>query len=207
MQVLNKTLGSKGQGTACIVGVRKGSPEAAVLEAWLAERIDVVRYEERAGTAAYYVDYDEGAALPGRFIRSLRDRIQTLNQPIPEPFKVIPVHRLKGRVRLRITGIAEHELATLTMLAGGLPGVRSTKHIPGGRTVLVVYNPEKVSERFIVAGLFKSDPSEWAREWHEPAPPRWLAALSGTSTLVACLTGAAPFSWLAIAVMLNTVRP
>jgi len=196
-----------GRGRACIVGVRKGSGAARALEGWLSERIDVIRFEQRAGSEAFYADYDDGAAVPGRFIRSLRDKIFTLNRPLPERFSVTPVLRLKGRVRLRVTGIAERQLSTLTMLAGGLPGVKSTKHVRGGRTMLVVYDPQKVSERFIVAGLLRSDPAEWSRDWHEPAPTRWIAALSGTSTLIACIVGAAPFPVLAAAVLLNTVRP
>ncbi len=207
LSVLYKLRGTKGCGRACIAGVEKDSAQARALKAWLAERIDVLHFEQRAGTGAFYVDYDDGAALPGRFIRSLRDKVHTINRPSPEPFTITAVHSLKGRVRLRVTGIGEQELATLTMLAGGLPGVTGTRHIRGGRTMLVVYDPEKVSERFIIAGLLKSDPAEWAREWHEPAPTRWLAALSGTSTLIACLAGAAPFPFLAAAVMLNTIRP
>ncbi len=196
---------NKGPGRACIVGVRAGSAEARTLEAWLAERLDVLRIERRPATGAFYVDYDDGTALPGRFVRSLRDKIHTLNHPPPEPFTITPVHSLKGRVRLRVTGISERELATLTMQGGGLPGVTHTKHIRGGRTMLVAYDPEKVSERFIVAGLLKSDPAEWARAWHEPAPVRWLGALSGTSTLIACLAKAAPFRVLAIAVLLSSL--
>ena len=207
LKLLFKEHGNQGRGRACIAGVWKGTSEALLLAAWLESRIDVVRFEQRAGTGAFYVDYDDGDALPGRFIRSLRDRIHSLNVPPPEPFDVIAVHRMKGRVRLKVTGIGERELATLAMHAAGLPGVKSTRHIPGGRTMLVIYDPEKVSERFIITGLLRSDPAEWARDWHEPAPTRWLAALSGTSTLIACLAGVAPFSWLAIAVMLNTVRP
>src|SRR5208337_1362913 len=149
-----------GRGRACIVGVRKDSAAARALEAWLAERIDVIRFEQRTGSEAFYADYDDGAALSGRFIRNLRDKVYTLNRPCPEPFSVTPVHRLKGRVRLRVTGIAERQLSTLTMLAGGLPGVKSTRHVRGGRTMLVVYDPQKVSERFIVAGLLRSDPAE-----------------------------------------------
>jgi len=207
LRVLFKERGTKGRGRACITGVHKGSAEASVLESWLAERIDVIHFEQRVGAGAFYVDYDDGDALPGRFIRSLRDKIHTLNRPTPEPFRVTPVRSMKGRVRLRITGIGERQLATLTMLAGGLPGVKNTKHVRGGRTMLVEYDPEKVTERFIITGLLKSEPAEWARDWHEPAPIRWLAALSGTSTLIACLAGAAPFSILAAAVMLNTIRP
>jgi Cu2+-exporting ATPase len=196
---------NKGPGCTCIIGVRTGSRQARALEAWLAQRIDVLGFEHRHASGALYVDYDDGAALPGRFVRSLRDKIQTLNHPSAEPFTINPVHSMTGRVRLRVTGIGERELATLTMLACGLPGVRHTRHVPGGRTMLVVYDPEKVSERFIVAGLLKSDPSEWAREWHEPSPTRWLGALSGTSTLIACLAGAAPFPVLASFVLLSTL--
>jgi len=197
----------KAPGRACILGVRKGSAPARALKAWLADRVDVVGFEHRSTAGAIYVDYDDGAALPGRFIRCLRDRVHTLNRPRPEPFTVVPVHAMRGRVRLRVTGIGERELATLTMLASGLPGVRQTKHIRVGRTMLVIYDPEKVSEKFIVTGLLKSDPAEWAREWHEPTPTRWLAALSGSTTLIACLAGAAPFPLLAFAVALNTLRP
>ncbi|HMK86209.1 MAG TPA: heavy metal translocating P-type ATPase [Steroidobacteraceae bacterium] len=196
---------AKGPGRACIVGVREGTAEARALEAWLAERIDAIGFERRPATGALYVDYDDGAALTGRFLRSLRDKIYTLNHPGTELFTVTAVHSMKGRVRLRVTGIGQRELATLTMLAGGLPGVRQTKHIPGGRTMLVAYDPDKVSERFIVAGLLKSDPAEWAREWHEPAPTRWIGALSGTSTLIACLLRAAPFPVLALFVLLSTL--
>ena len=194
-----------GPGRACIVGVRKGSLEARALEAWLAERIDVLRFEYRSAAGTLNTDYDDGAALPGRFIRSLRDKIHTLNQPRPQPFTVTPVRSLNGRVRLCVTGIGERELATLTMLAGGLPGVKHTKHVPGGRTMLVVYDPQKVTESFIVAALMRSDPSEWTREWHEPASVRWIGALSGTSTLIACLMSAAPFPLLASAVVLSAL--
>jgi Cu2+-exporting ATPase len=198
---------NKGRGRAVIVGAPKNSVEADALEAWLAARIDVVRFERHTGSGEFYVDYDDGIALPGRFIRSLRDKIHTLKRIGTEPFNVTPVHSLKGRVRVRVNGIGERELATLTMLAGGLSGVKQTRHFRGGCTMLVEYDPKKVSERFILAALLKSDPSEWAREWHEPTPTRWIAALSGTSTLIACITHAAPFPLLALAVALNTLRP
>ena len=202
LQVFNK-----GPGRACIVGARKNSAETRAFKAWLAERIDVVRFEQRIGSGTFYVDYDDGTALPGRFIRGLRDKIHTLNRTKPEPFGIKPVHSLTGRVRLRVNGIKERELATLTMLAGGLQGVKSTKHLPGGRTMLVVYDPETVSEGLILEALWKSDPAEWAREWHKPAPIRWGGALAGTSVLFMCLTRAVPFPWLALGIALNTVRP
>ena len=197
----------RGRGRACVTGARKDSAEANALEAWLAERIDVACFEQRIGTGTFYVEYDDGAALSGRFIRSLRDKIHTLNRTKPEPFNIKPVHSLRGRVRLEVTGISERQFATLAMLTAGLPGVKRTKHLPGSRTTLVVYDPEKASEGFILETLLKSNPDDWAREWHKPTPIRWVGALAGTSTLIACLTGAAPFWWLAAAITLNTARP
>ena len=197
----------KGCGRACVIGARRDSAEASALAAWLAERIDVVRFEQRIGIGAFYVDYDDGAALPGRFVRSLREKIHTLNRANPEPFDITPVHSIKGRVRLLVTGIKERDLATLTMLAGGLPGVKRTKHVPGGRTMLVVYDPQKITEGLIVALLLKSDPAEWARDWHEPTPIRWGGALASTGVLLTCLTGAVSFPWLALGVVENSLRP
>jgi Cu2+-exporting ATPase len=202
LQVFNK-----GRGRACVIGACKGSGEASALAAWLAERIDVVRFEQRIGTGAFYVDYSDGTALAGRFIRSLRDKIHTLNRANPEPFDITPVHSLRGRVRLQVTGIKERDLATLTMLAGGLPGVIRTKHLSGGRTTLVVYDPDKVSEGLIRATLLKSDPAEWARDWHEPTPIRWGGALACTGVLLMCLTGAVSFPWLVVGVVQNSLRP
>jgi len=197
----------KGRGRACIAGASKGSPETAALETWLAERIDVVRFEHRTGTCAFYVDYDDGAALPGRFLRSLRDKVHTLSRPTPKPLGFKSEHSLKGRVRVQVDGITERHLDTLTMLSAGLPGVTHTKHHPASTTILFKYDPDKVSEELILAALWKSDPADWAREWHRPVPIRWGAALSGTSVLFMCLTRAASFQWLAFGIVLNTLRP
>jgi P-type Cu2+ transporter len=197
----------KGGGRACVVGALKNSPEAAALAAWLGERIDVTRFEQRIGSGTFYVDYDDGTALPGRFLRSLRDKVHTLSRPEPEPFDIEPVHSLRGRVRLRVTGISERQLATLTMLAAGLPGVKSTEHLRGGRTMRVVYDPDALNEGQIQEALGKSDPAEWGREWHGPTPIRWGGAVNGTWVLLMCLTRAAPFPWLAAGVTMNTLRP
>jgi Cu2+-exporting ATPase len=199
----------KGCGRACVVGAPRGSAEASALEAWLAERIDVARVERRTGSGALYVDYDDGAALAGRFIRSLRDKVHALNgrRIKSEPFDITSVHSLPGRVRLRVMGVSEQQLATLTMLAGGMPGVIRTKHIPGSPTALIVYDPERLTEALIVEALLKSDPDEWAREWHKPAPVRWGGALAATSVVLMCMTRSAPGPWLAAGIALNTLRP
>jgi Cu2+-exporting ATPase len=197
----------RGPGRVCIVGARNGSAAASSLEAWLAERIDVLHFEQRARTSVFYVDYDDGMAIPGRFMRSLRARIHTINLVTEEPFEITPVHSLRGRVRLRVSGVQQRQLTSLTMRAGGLPGVKNATHIPGGKTMLVVYDPKQASEGGILATLLKSDTAELTRQWPEPSSIRWGGALAGTWTLFLCLTRAVSFPWLAMGVALNTLRP
>ncbi|HXX65901.1 MAG TPA: heavy metal translocating P-type ATPase [Polyangiaceae bacterium] len=194
---------------ACIVGARGGSNEARELEAWLGQRVDVLGFEQRGGIGTFEVRYDDGVALPGRFLRSLRDKIRAMRQARlkPEPFGVEPVHELRGRVRLHLTGIREPELATLTMLIAGLPGVKHSEHLTGSRTMLVLFDPEVVTEERVLDALRRSDPVEWKREWHRPTPTRWLAAVGGTGVLFMCIVRAAPFPWLASGVTLSTLRP
>ncbi|MGA3239465.1 MAG: heavy metal translocating P-type ATPase [Bryobacteraceae bacterium] len=177
------------------------------MEAWLAERIDVLRFEQRAGSGVFYADYDDGIAIPGRFMRSLRARTHAINCVTDEAFEITPVHSLRGRIRLRVAGVHERQLAALTARAATLPGVEYTRHISGGSTMLVVYDPEEASEDLILANLLKSDTAELTRAWPEPASIRWGGALAGTWTLFLCLTRAISFPWLALGVALNTIRP
>jgi Cu2+-exporting ATPase len=197
----------RGRGRAWIVGGRAGSAEAGALEAWLADRVDVVRVERRA--RALQVEYEDGTALPGRFLRALRDEVFTLNRSrvVREPFGVTPVGSSAGRVRLRVTGVDERELAGLTMAIAGLPGVKRTRHHRGSRTTLVLYDPGRVSEELIVDAVRKIDRAELGRDWQPPAPVRWGGAASGTLVLVTCLTRAVPFPWLALGITLNSLRP
>jgi heavy metal translocating P-type ATPase len=197
----------QGFGRARIVGLSKNPGAARALDAWLAERIDVVRVEKRNCSSTFYAWYDDGSALPGRFIRSLRDKIYTLSRTPPEPFGITPVHSLRGRVRLRIDGATERQVAALTIVAAGIPGVTRAKHLPGGRTALVIYDSEKVSEGLILATLLKSDPVELDREGTEIASIRWGGAALGTWGLLLCLTKAVSFPWLALGITLNALRP
>jgi heavy metal translocating P-type ATPase len=197
----------RGPGCVRIVGARHGSAAASLMEAWLAERIDVLRFEQRASSGVFYADYDDGIAIPGRFMRSLRARTHAINHVTEEAFEIKPVHSLRGRIRLRVAGVDERQFAALTARAAALPGVKYTRHISGGRTMLVVYDPEEASEDLILANLLKSDTAELTREWPEPASIRWGGALVGTWTLLLCLTRAISFPWLALGVALNTLRP
>jgi Cu2+-exporting ATPase len=194
---------------ASVCGAHRGSVAARALEAWLAMRADVVDFHQRRNTGVFDICYDDRGAPPGRFLRTLRDKVFAIDTSRPKrgAFDVRRVHRLRGRVRLRVMGLDEDQLATLTMLIAGLPGVKHTRHVPGGTTLLVVYDPDEVSEARVVEALRKSDPAEWDREWHRPGPIRWFGAISCTSVLVVCIARAAPFRLLALGIALNTLSP
>ncbi|MFI5302603.1 MAG: heavy metal translocating P-type ATPase, partial [Polyangiales bacterium] len=199
----------RGRGRASIVGAAKDSAETRALEAWLADRMDVVRVQRREGSGSIDVDFEDGAALPGRFVRALRDQIHAIgcDRGAAAPFDVRPVHSTPGRVRLRASGIDAHQLATLAMLSNALAGVKRTHHLSGSLTMVIVYDPDEFTEAELISTLRKSDPSEWTRDWQEPAPIRWGGALSGTSVLFMCITRAAPFPWLAFGVLTGAWRP
>src|ERR1039457_7141421 len=150
----------RGPGRVRIVGARTGSTAASLMEAWLAERNDVLRFEQRAGTGVFYAEYDDGIAIPGRFMRSLQARTHAINCVTEEAFDMTPVHSLRGRVRFQVAGVQERQVAALSARAAGLPGVKHTKRIPGSRTMLVVYDPKEASEGGILATLLKSDTAE-----------------------------------------------
>ena len=199
----------RGDRRAAVIGVTRESEQARALEAWLSERADVVHFERRIGSGSIAIEYDDGNALPGRFLRGLRDCVYRLHTSAitPEAYAVTPVHSLKGRVRVRVTGISESQLATLTMVTAGLPHIRHATHVPWSRTALFSYDADQVTEDAILAALRTSGPSEWDREWHRPPPLRWIGALSGTSVLFMCITGATSPGWLTFGVVLNTLRP
>ena len=197
----------RGHGLARITGAYQDSVELTQLESWLTERIDVVRFEFQNGKNVLNIIYDDGTALAGRFVRSLRDKIHTLNQPLPTPFEIKPVHSLKGRVRFHVAGIHGRQLSTLAMLTAGLTGVKRTQRLPASHTMLVVYDSEKISEEQIIQALLETDQAEWEREWHRPTPMRWGGAVAGTWILLMCVTRSAPFPWLAAGIIFNTLRP
>lgn len=194
---------------AIVVGASEGSAEARQLAAWLSERLEVIRFEQRAATGTIHIEYDDGAALAGRFIRSLRDKVSAIERARrpPEPFQVTPVHSLCGRVRVRTAGITDRDLTTLAMVSAGLPGVQRTRHFPGSRTMLVEYDAAKLDQATVLAMLRQTDRWEWSRDWHHPGELRWGGALLGTWTLLLCITRAWPVPLLALSVALNTVRP
>jgi heavy metal translocating P-type ATPase len=188
-----------------ITGSGRDSAEARAIEKWLAGRSDVVRFERQNSTGEFDIDYDDGDDLRGHFLRALRDKLHTLKRR--EPFDVQPVHSLPGRVRVRVTGIHVQQLAALTVLVEGLPGVKHSKHWPGSNSTLIFYDANRVSEERIVDFLRKREPADLSGKGQRPTQLRWLGAVSDTSALILCLSRMASFPVMACWITLNALRP
>jgi len=195
----------RGDRRVTVAGLRRESALATALEAWLAERIEVVRIERRDATRGLDVVYDDGAAVPGCFLRALRDRIHALEEPPAVPFDVAIVHSLPGRVRLRVLGVTERQTAALATLVAVMPGVLGVRHLPGSTTILLIYDPARSTEDAIVCALRKLDLAP--EEWQRPTGLRWGGALCCTGVLLTCLARAAPFPALAAGVVCGSLRP
>jgi heavy metal translocating P-type ATPase len=196
----------RGKGRARIItGSGRGSDEARTIEKWLTGRSDVVRFERRKSTGEFDIDYDDADDLHGHFLRSLRDKLHTLKRR--QPFDVQPVHSLPGRVRVRVTGIHPQQLAALTLLVGGLPGVTDSEHRPGINSTLIVYDASTVSEERILDFLRQREPADLSGKGQKPTQLRWMGAVSDTSALILCLSRMAPFPVMAYWITLNALRP
>jgi heavy metal translocating P-type ATPase len=197
----------QGNNRICIVGAERDSPTALAVKTWLAKRQDVTQVEQPNQTGVIYVDFDDGKNYPGRFLRALHDKLYSLKRPKTEKFAIRSVHSLQGRVRFRVAGLDQDQIAFLTMVAATIPGVTKTKHLSGSDTTLILYDPEQVNEEKILSVLVKNNPADSPAEWQGPTKPRWGGALACTTVLVMCISGAFPFPVLAIGITLNTIRP
>jgi Cu2+-exporting ATPase len=190
-----------------ICGVARGSPEHATLVGWLSQRAEVTRITWRPEVAVLYVEYDEGAALPGRFLRALRDQLYLLQRPPRAGFSLCPVHAVAGRIRLRIDGLGSAALFRLQAFAIALPGVTRAEASVDSGTLVLSYDPRQVSERHLIAALRTSDPEKWPAQWQRPRRLRWGNAVTDTLALGLCVTRAFPLPLLSAVVLCNMLRP
>ena len=115
---------SHGFGKLRVVGAGLGSKEAQALNKWLERRDDVVQFEQRKNTGIFLINFDDEKALPGHFIRNLRDKLYNLTCKEEKiPFEIKPVRSLNGRVRFKILGLDGHQMEGITAFASVLPGV------------------------------------------------------------------------------------
>jgi heavy metal translocating P-type ATPase len=195
-----------GDGRIRILGEGPELDGADDLLAWLEQRRDVVdvRVLEENGTIE--VRYQEAGALPGSFVRALRDRLHVLAKPEPEDRSVYVAHSLHGRARLRAPGASDDAIGRLAALATTLPGVSKAMPSPATQAVLVTFDPAETSAEKILAAVLAIDPEAWpAGARATPGGGGWGTAAFNTAVLGATFLGAVPAPAMAAAVAFTAI--
>jgi heavy metal translocating P-type ATPase len=191
------------------VRIKGGPPDAPAvreLMTWLAARHEVLDVSYRASTGAIDVRYRDRDGTSGAFVRSLRDRVFTLNRPTSEPgFRVELAHSLDGRARLRLVGASDDEAVRLSAWLGGQPGVLRSNASPASHSVLVFFDPETTTAQALLDAIAASDPSLWPAAPPAPARRGWTLAAVNTAVLATSVTGLIPLPAMGAAVALTAM--
>jgi len=197
-----------GEGRVRILGEDPDLEGADELLAWLEGRREVVdvRVREDAGTIEVRYEDAGSGAVPGSFVRALRDRLHVLSKPEPEDRTVYVAHSLNGRARLRYPGATDDEVGRLAAMAATLPGVTKAVPSPASQAVLVTFDPSQTNTARILGAILTTDPSAWPA-LPRTAPPSggWGAVALNTAVLGASLAGVVPAPAMAAAVALTAI--
>src|SRR5262249_8316997 len=124
-----------------IRGCEREAPETAELLAWLRERREVVEEKHHEDLGLINVRYKGPPAGRGAFLRELRDRVFTLENPAASPHAVEIAHELEGRVRLRVAGLGDDDLVRLAAFLEARPGIHRASASPASFSILVLFDP------------------------------------------------------------------
>ncbi len=198
----------RGKDRLCIEGAGGSSCEADSLVAWLSLREDVRGFEQRATTGVFFVHYDDGHALPGRFVRALREEIARIEHSCGsvEQFRVERAHSVPGRVRLQVSGLDQENLARLTAFGAVLDGVERAIY-SSTNTILIVYDATVSTEQQLVEGLCESSPADWPGFPPRVTKLRWGGAVVDSVVLAAALSGAFSAPVVGVGVVVCMLRP
>ena len=197
-----------GDGRVRILGEGPDLDGADALLAWLEQRRDVVdvRVQEDRGTIE--VRYEEAGAMPGSFVRALRDRLHVLATPEPAPQdqSLYVAHSLHGRARLRYPGGSDDAIGRLAGMAATLPGVSKAMPSPATKAVLVTFDQAETSAGTILEAILAVDPDAWP-PCARPASSGsgWGTAAFNTAVLGATILGGVPAPAVAAAVALTAI--
>ena len=197
----------QGQNQLSILGSRKDSSEAKVIQAWLANRSDVVRVEQRKTTGTIVVQYQCQGRIAGAFVRSVKEKLHVLQTSKNESIEIKAIHSLDGRVRYKLEGLNNSQIVFLSTVAASCPGVKKTQRLSGSDTILVSYDPNKVTEEFILNVLREANLSQIGKNSKNISSTRWGGALASTSVLILCMSRVFPLPVMAIGIALVSLRP
>ena len=195
-----------GEGRLRILGEGPTLDGADDVLAWLEQRRDVVdvRVQEERGTID--VRYQEIGAVPGSFVRALRDRLHVLGKPEPQERTVYVAHSMTGRARLRYPGATDDQISRLAALAETLPGVSKAMPSPAAQAVLVTFEPGETSAEQILQAVLAIEPSAWPDPLRPtPSGGGWGAMAFNSAVFGATFLGVVPPPVMGAAVALTAI--
>lgn len=195
-----------GDGRIRILGEGPTLDGADDVLAWLEQRRDVVDVRVMEESGSIEVRYQEAGAVPGSFVRALRDRLHVLGTPEPQDRTVYLAHAMNGRARLRYPGATDDDVSRLAALSATLPGVSKVMPSPATQAVLVTFDPGETSAAKILEAVLAVDPSDWP-EGAKPAPSAggWGAMAFNSAVFGATFLGFVPPPVLGAAVALTAI--
>jgi Cu2+-exporting ATPase len=195
-----------GEGRLRILGEGPTLQGADDLLAWLEQRRDVVDVRVMEERGSIEVRYQDLGAVPGSFVRALRDRLHVLSTPEPQDRRPYLAHSMSGRARLRYPGATDDEISRLAALATTLPGVSKARPSPATQAVLVTFDPGETSAEQILEAVLAVDPSSWP-EGAKPVPTAggWAAMALNTAVFGATFLGVVPAPAMGAAVALTAI--
>jgi heavy metal translocating P-type ATPase len=196
-------------GRAHVRGARPDAIGLRELLDWLDARPEVLRVEHREKLASLEIEYREattdGGAAQDAFVRSLRDRLFTLNQPRPTRPTVELAHALDGRARLRFTGATDDAIVRLASFLEEQPGVARANASIASTSVLVTFDAEVTTADALLRAALAGSPEDWPLPPAEAKKTPWRTAAWNSAVLGATLTGLVPAPALAAAVGLTAL--
>jgi Cu2+-exporting ATPase len=177
-----------GAGQLAVVGLPPSSVLLRDLVAWLKQRDEVIAVRERpSGVLAVQCRTRSALGL----VRSVDDYIFSRSRA-PRHLAVMVTHRLPGRLRLRVGGVAEDDLPRLTAWVAHLPGVLRASCSSATQTMLVVHDARIASEEDLLARIRQTDPFLWPATPKATEGPAMSATAAATGALALSISGAAP---------------
>lgn len=186
-----------------------GTADAAAREvlAWLRNQEEVEHVAVESETGSVEIRYRQPKTAAGAFLVNLRDRLFAANRaPAPAGFRVVLVHRMRGRARFRAEGATIDELLGLSAWLEQQPGVHRARPAPAGCSVVVLYDEATTTDVALLAAIADTAPQDW--------PPAktlanrsigWTRLALDTAVLAATATGIVPSPVAAAAVAATAV--
>jgi Cu2+-exporting ATPase len=173
--------------------------------------VAAVRHDPERGALIIQYDTRRGAA---RVLQGIvHDRLRAargLPPAGPARIEVSVVHRLPGRVRLKVGGGVDGAPEKVAALLAQVPGVERARPSPAAGTVLVLFDPALTSAEALLAAIEATPPAHWPAPSPAPSKATHHEILkTGFSAVVlgASISGVIPLPLVLCGVAITAIPP